>query len=86
MKSNTVIISAFAAAMALTAAGHVSAQQAQKPANSEKCYGVVKAGLNDCQTATSSCAGTATRDRQADSWIYVPAGTCKKIAGGSVKS
>jgi len=84
MKSNTVIISAFAAAMALTAIGQVSAQQ--QPANGEKCYGVVKAGLNDCQTATSSCAGTATRDRQSDAWIYVPAGTCKKIAGGVVKS
>ena len=85
MKSNTVIVSAFAAAMALTAASQVFAQ-AQKPANSEKCYGVVKAGLNDCQTATSSCAGTATRDRQADAYVYVPAGTCKKIAGGVVKS
>jgi uncharacterized membrane protein len=86
MKSNTVIVSAFAAAMALTAASHVAAQQASKPAGSEKCYGVVKAGLNDCQTANSSCAGTATRDRQADAYVYVPAGTCKKIAGGVVKS
>jgi uncharacterized membrane protein len=85
MKSNTVIVSAFAAAMALTAASHVLAQTAQ-PANSEKCYGVVKAGLNDCQTANSSCAGTATRDRQADAYVYVPAGTCKKIAGGTLKS
>jgi len=84
MKSNTVIMSAFAAAIVLTA-GHVAAQQAPKPANSEKCYGVVKAGLNDCQTAASSCAGTSTRDRQADAWVYVPAGTCKKIAGGTVK-
>jgi uncharacterized membrane protein len=85
MKSNTVIVSAFAAAMALTAASQVLAQT-QQPANSEKCYGVVKAGLNDCQTANSSCAGTATRDRQADAYVYVPAGTCKKIAGGVVKS
>ena len=49
----------------------------------EKCYGVVKAGSNDCQTATSSCAGTSKRDMQADAWVYLPAGTCAKIAGGS---
>ena len=49
----------------------------------EKCYGVVKAGLNDCQTATHSCAGTSTADNQGDAWVYVPAGTCAKITGGS---
>jgi len=51
----------------------------------EKCYGVVKAGSNDCQTATSSCAGTSKRDMQADAWVYLPAGTCGKIAGGSTE-
>jgi len=51
----------------------------------EKCYGVAKAGANDCQTATSSCAGTSRRDTQADAWIYLPAGTCGRIAGGSIE-
>ena len=50
----------------------------------EKCYGVAKAARNDCQTATSSCAGTAKRDRQKDAYIAVPQGTCSKIAGGSL--
>lgn len=59
---------------------------AEKPEFSfEKCYGVVKAGLNDCQTNTHSCAGTSTADNQPDAWIYVPAGTCTKIAGGSTE-
>lgn len=49
----------------------------------EKCYGIVKAGKNDCATNTSSCAGTAKRDNQPDSWVYVPTGTCDKIVGGS---
>ena len=31
----------------------------------EKCYGVAKAGKNDCQTANSSCAGTSKKDAQA---------------------
>jgi uncharacterized membrane protein len=45
----------------------------------------VKAGLNDCQTATHSCAGTASKDNQGDAWIYVPAGTCTKLTGGSME-
>jgi uncharacterized membrane protein len=49
----------------------------------EKCYGIAKAGLNDCQTASHSCAGTSTKDMDKASWIYVPAGTCAKIVGGS---
>ena len=40
--------------------------------------------MNDCQTTSHSCAGTATKDGHGDSWIYVPAGTCEKINGGSL--
>jgi uncharacterized membrane protein len=61
-----------------------SIAQAQKP-EMEKCYGVVKAGKNDCQTATSSCAGTSKKDGQGDAWIYLPKGSCEKIVGGSLK-
>lgn len=50
----------------------------------EKCAGIAKAGKNDCGTATSPCAGTAKKDNEADAWIYVPSGTCDKIAGGKV--
>jgi uncharacterized membrane protein len=51
----------------------------------EKCYGVSKAGKNDCQTEASSCAGTSKKDNQPDAWIAVPKGTCEKIVGGMVK-
>lgn len=53
-------------------------------ADNEKCAGIVKAGKNDCATATGSCAGSATKDAQKDAWIYVPKGTCEKIVGGTV--
>jgi len=76
--TSALIASAVIAAFSMTA----SAVQAQD-AKQEKCYGIVKAGKNDCQTASSSCAGTAKKDAQADAWIYVPAGTCAKIAGAS---
>ncbi len=52
----------------------------------EKCYGVVKAGKNDCQTNTSSCAGTSKKDSQNDAWISVPKGICEKIVGGKTTS
>ncbi|MCP5363680.1 MAG: DUF2282 domain-containing protein [Hyphomicrobiales bacterium] len=80
MKPTTL---AFAAAVAgaLAASPLVTAQAG----DNEKCYGVAKAGKNDCQTASSSCAGTAKKDGQADAWIYVPAGTCDKIVGGSLE-
>ncbi len=59
-----------------------------EPANAEtteKCYGIVKTGMNDCQTATQSCAGSATKDRQADAFIFLPKGACEKIVGGSLE-
>jgi uncharacterized membrane protein len=69
----------------LLAVGPLAAAAADK-APVEKCFGIVKAGKNDCQTAASACAGTATRDGQKDAWIYVPKGTCDKIVGASLKS
>ena len=77
MKTTLTIAAALGTALLLA-----SQVQAQGPAT-EKCFGIAKAGKNDCQTATSSCAGTAKKDAQGDAWIYVPAGTCAKISGGS---
>jgi uncharacterized membrane protein len=51
----------------------------------EKCYGISKAGLNDCAArGVHSCAGTAKLDNDPASWIYVPAGYCERIAGGKL--
>ena len=52
----------------------------------EKCYGIVKKGMNDCQTATQTCASSSTRDSQPDAFIFLPAGTCEKIVGGNLTS
>jgi len=51
----------------------------------EKCTGIVKVGMNDCGTSKHACAGMAKVDNDPEEWIYVPKGTCKKIAGGKVK-
>ena len=79
---------AFAVACALNAAALFAAAlpaSAQSPMT-EKCFGVAKAGKNDCQTKHSSCAATAKKDAQADAWLSVPKGTCEKIVGGSLTS
>jgi len=51
----------------------------------EKCYGIVKAGKNDCQTTTASCAGSSTKDNQSDAFIFLPKGSCEKIVGSSLE-
>lgn len=83
--TKTLVSSALVALAALaTTTGAAQSGPAEKPEFTfEKCYGVAKAGLNDCQTSLHSCAGTSTADNQGDAWIYVPAGTCAKLTGGS---
>lgn len=57
-----------------------------QPTSWEKCAGIAKAGKNDCGSLDGKhdCAGKATADDSPHEWVYVPAGTCEKIAGGSV--
>lgn len=51
----------------------------------EMCYGINAAGKNDCGTATHSCHGQATQERDTASFVLVPAGLCSKIAGGRLQ-
>ncbi len=52
-------------------------------AKKEKCYGVVKAGKNDCKANGHSCAAQAVADNDVSEFIIMPAGLCDKIAGGA---
>ncbi len=51
----------------------------------EKCYGINKAGFNDCATESHGCAGEAKTDGDKKEWLFVPTGLCKKIVGGSTQ-
>ena len=78
--SSKLVQSAVAAILALaTAQVHAQAPDSKEP--KEKCYGIAKAGQNDCGTARHSCAGKAAKDNAADEWKYVPKGTCEKMGG-----
>lgn len=53
------------------------------PAGMERCYGVARAGHNDCASGAHSCAGQATRDNDPTSFVTLPSGACAKLAHGS---
>ena len=78
----TLIAAAITGALAL---GTLSLSSTVSADEKEKCYGVAKAGQNDCETANSSCAGTSTMDDQGDAFVLVPAGVCQKLTGSSLE-
>lgn len=88
MKTSTILlVPAMAVALSLALEGGAQAGPAPAPKfEHEKCYGVAKAGRNDCETMNSSCAGTSRRNGQADAWVYLPKGSCEKVVGGNLKS
>lgn len=47
----------------------------------EQCAGVIRGGMNDCATSKNACHGHVKEDGNPEAWIYVPEGTCDKIAG-----
>ena len=49
----------------------------------EKCYGIAKAGQNDCANlaGTHSCAGQSKVSDDAGEWKYVAKGTCAGMKG-----
>ena len=60
-------------------------------ANMEKCYGIAKAGQDDCgnhcggNTGTHSCKGDGSaQSGDPHLWLYVPKGLCNRINGGSL--
>ena len=62
---------------------------AQTPAASpqfeaERCFGVARAGRNDCAANGHACQGQAKRDHNPREWLFLPAGTCERIVGGSL--
>ncbi len=78
---SSALASAVATALALGLAGPAAAQAKPK----EKCFGIAKAGQNDCASLSGShsCAGQSKVEKGADEWRYVPAGTCKALQGNT---
>ena len=75
--ANRILHTAVAALVALGLAQEARSQDKDR----EKCYGIAKAGQNDCGTAKHTCVGLAKKDNQPDEWKYVAKGTCEKLGG-----
>lgn len=57
-----------------------TAEEAGDEGEMEKCYGVAKAGKNECAAGPgTTCAGTSTEDYQGNAWKLVPKGTCLEV-------
>ncbi len=81
MNHRLIASSALASVLALGLVNPVAAQ------GKEKCYGIAKAGQNDCASLNGvhSCAGQAKTDNDAAEWKYVPKGTCSNVGGMSAE-
>lgn len=89
--SNKTPIIATAAVFAFVAGASIVAQVSRademKMENTpklEKCYGVVKAGKNDCASNGHSCAGMAKKNGDAKEFVDLPEGTCMKLVKGKL--
>jgi uncharacterized membrane protein len=85
MNHRLVVSSALASVMALglVATAGAASHGMEKPKDKEKCYGIAKAGQNDCANlaGTHTCSGNAKVDNDPGEWKYVPTGTCKDMKG-----
>ena len=82
MNTRHIVSSAIASALALGLVGHVAAADKME-SGKEKCFGIAKAGANDCAnlSGSHSCAGQAKAEMAPDDWKYVAKGTCKEMKG-----
>jgi uncharacterized membrane protein len=75
------------AAMAGIVAAASTANAHPTPAGKEKCYGIAKAGKNDCGSADGkhTCAAQAKTDNDPNEWKFVATGECEKQGGSTTK-
>lgn len=82
MNHQATIQAALAGILALGLAASATGQPVSQPKDSEKCYGIAKAGQNDCGTAKHACAGLGAKvDKDPNEWKYVTKGSCEKVGG-----
>ncbi len=80
---NPCLYSALIAAVSISMA---QAENSPSESDREKCYGVAKAGDNECAGMNAkgekqSCPGWSEKDNDPYAWSYVPKGKCLKMGG-----
>jgi uncharacterized membrane protein len=81
MKHQATIQAAIAGLFALGLVSAATGGPVAADASKDKCYGIAKAGQNDCASGKHACAGQSTVDNDALSWKYVAKGSCEKMGG-----
>lgn len=67
---------------ALSAAVAISSAQAEgEVKDQEKCYGIAKAGKNDCAIPGHDCMGHSKVDNDKKEWMFVKKGECEGKGG-----
>lgn len=92
----SAVVGLMAVSVTAVGAANASAENTSASANTlvpeknpdmEKCYGIAKAGRNDCagKSKTHACAGKLKVNGEKESYVSVPKGTCRKIMGGKLE-
>ena len=77
MMKQTLAITTLAFAAITSGAALAQDKGASIKGEKERCYGIAKAGQNDCAAGPgTTCAGTSKVDYQGNAWKYVAKGTC----------
>ena len=88
MKKSNAAVAAIGSLLTLGAMTFATVASAAGPvtlkADQEKCYGVAKAGKNDCAGPAHACSGQSKTDASGKDFIAVPKGTCERLSGGSL--
>jgi uncharacterized membrane protein len=84
MKNTSATVAAISSLLTLGAAAFSAPTLAADKVEMEKCYGVVKAGKNDCAGPAHACAGQAKTDAGGKEYLALPKGTCARLVGGSL--
>ncbi|HET7203127.1 MAG TPA: DUF2282 domain-containing protein [Steroidobacteraceae bacterium] len=81
MNIRNLAIAAAVGSLVALGAQSATAGDMEQGKDKEKCYGVAKAGKNDCASGSHACAGHAKADNDPAEWKYVPKGECEKMGG-----
>ena len=86
MKKTHATITAISGLLALGAATFAAPVFAADKPDLEKCYGVAKAGKNDCAGPAHAWQGQSKESGSGKDFVAVPKGTCERLANGSLKA
>ena len=83
MNQQQLVRTALAGLFAVGLSATAFAQPKEKPKGMQECFGIAKAGKNDCGSnkTAHSCAGQSKVDNDPNDFKFVKTGTCEEMGG-----